>query len=110
MKQKINIFKKISFGMVFIVLCFVTFSIGTDNLTPSSGKIILSADTWKSNLVQIDDYVDQNDVKYVNINSLVLVDEDGLVTSVRNPNEFMQDNQDVKIAGVISSVKKKRIG
>ena len=97
MKQKINIFKKISFGMVFIVLCFVTFSIGTDNLTPSSGKIILSADTWKSNLVQIDDYVDQNDVKYVNINSLVLVDEDGLVTSVRNPNEFMQDNQDVII-------------
>ena len=81
MNKKINVLKKIAFGLLFITTCVLTLSIGTD-FKINNNKIILSADTWKTNLIEVDKYEDTSLIKYVDISSIVLTDGNGLVTGV----------------------------
>lgn len=97
MKKNLNLIKKITFGLLFLTICVFTFSIGTDDLVSSKNKIILSADTWKSELVEIKSYTDSNNIKFVDISELVTLDKDGLVTAVKDPTTEIDANTKIII-------------
>jgi len=97
MKKNLNLIKKITFGLLSLTICVFTFSIGTDDLVSSKNKIILSADTWKSELVEIKSYTDSNNIKFVDISELVELDKDGLVTAVKDPTTEIDANTKIII-------------
>lgn len=89
MKRTINILKRISLYIltfVLIVIAFGSFVTFDNNKNPN--KVTLSADTWNSELVEIEDMTSTNVNNYIDIFNFVNTDADGLVTSVKNINQI----------------------
>ena len=89
MKRTFNILKRISvfvLTFIFIVLAFGSF-ITFDN-PKKPNKVTLSADTWNSELVEIEDMTSTNTNNYIDIHNFITTDNDGLVTGVTNVNQI----------------------
>lgn len=85
MRKVFKISKKIA--LVVLTFAFVLIAIGVlPSVTPGKNpnKVILSADTWNSDLVEINKGDSLNTSTYVSISSYVTLDGDGLVTAVKD--------------------------
>ncbi|MBR6517296.1 MAG: hypothetical protein IKT40_10720 [Bacilli bacterium] len=89
MKRTFNILKRISvfvLTFIFIVIAFGSF-ITFDN-PKKPNKVTLSADTWNSELVEIENMTSTNTNNYIDIHNFITIDKDGLVTGATNVNQI----------------------
>ena len=89
MKRTFNILKRISvfvLTFIFIVIAFGSF-ITFDN-PKKPNKVTLSADTWNSELVEIENLTSTNVNNYIDIQNFITIDKDGLVTGATNVNQI----------------------
>lgn len=91
------------FGLIkkIIIVCIVfVLGIFALQLIPGvmneNNKIILNAATWNSSLVQLDKN-DSGESHLIDLKELVTVDENGLVTEVRNPEGIITEGKEIML-------------
>ena len=94
MKKAFKISRKIA--LFVLTLVFVLIGIGVIpniSITKNPNKITLSADTWNSDLAEINKGTAPNTTTYVSISDYVTLNENGLVTAV-NDYSLIKNNKD----------------
>lgn len=100
MKKAFRISRKIA--LFVLTLVFVLIGIGVIpniSITKNPNKITLSADTWNSDLAEINKGTAPNTTTYVSISDYVTLNENGLVTAVKEYSSIKnnKDNTVIKI-------------
>ncbi len=100
MKKAFRISRKIA--LFVLTLAFVLIGVGVIpniSITKNPNKVTLSADTWNSDLAEINKGTAPNTTTYVSISDYVTLNEKGLVTAVKDYSliENKKDNTVIKI-------------
>ena len=94
MKKAFRISRKIA--LFVLTLVFVLIGIGVipnTSITKNPNKITLSADTWNSDLAEINKGTAPNTTTYVSISDYVTLNENGLVTAFKDYS-LIKNNKD----------------
>lgn len=98
MKKAFRISRKIA--LFVLTLVFVLIGIGVIpniSITKNPNKITLSADTWNSDLAEINKGTAPNTTTYVSISDYVTLNENGLVTAVKDYSSIKNNKENTVI-------------